>query len=199
MSTEEEAPQEPGRAQRLVTLMLVVALGVALIAVVMLWRDRDELLDRVDQAEHAPSASVTTAAETAARAAVTRMTTYDYKTVEEDFSWVDDAGTEEFQQTFTDASADAIELIKGFKSSAVGTVIDSAATAVDDDPRQGAAVRRPGAHGPRTGEAQARGVAGDHADGAPGRPVAGRRRTAPESPRTVSGPTPARTVGRLTA
>jgi len=132
MSSEEETPPEPGRTQRLVTLMLVAALGVALIAVVMLWRDRDELLDRVEQAEHAPSASVTTAAETAARDAVTRMTTYDYKTVEEDFSWVDDAGTEEFQQTFTDASADAIELIKGFKSSAVGTVIDSAATAVDD-------------------------------------------------------------------
>ncbi len=61
------------------------------------------------------------------------MTTYDHRSVEEDFSWVDDAGTEQFQQTFTAASADAIELIKGFKSSARGTVIDSAATVVDDD------------------------------------------------------------------
>ncbi len=58
MSDEDEAPEVSGRIQRLVTLMLVAALGVALIAVVMLWRDRDDLLDRVEQAEHAPSSSV---------------------------------------------------------------------------------------------------------------------------------------------
>jgi Mce-associated membrane protein len=113
--------------------MLVAALGIALIAVVLLWRERDDLMDRVEQAEHAPNASVASAAETAARDAVTRMTTYDHSSVDEDFGWVDDAGTAEFQQTFTEASADAIELIKGFKSSAHGTVIDSAATVVDDD------------------------------------------------------------------
>lgn len=133
MSDVDEAPEESGRTQRLVTLMLVAALGIALIAVVMLWRDRDELMDRVEQAEDAPSSSVAAAAATAARDAVIRMTTYDHRTVDEDFSWVDDAGTEEFQQTFSAASTDAIELIKGFKSSAKGTVIDAAATVVNAD------------------------------------------------------------------
>ncbi len=98
--------------QRLVTLMLAAALVVALVAVA-LWRDRDELVGRVEQAEHPPSAAVATAAETAARDAVTRMTTYSHETVDEDFSSVDDAGTEEFQRTFTAASADAIDLIRG--------------------------------------------------------------------------------------
>lgn len=130
--SSDEADQVPGRTQRLVTLVLVAALAAALIAVVMLWRDHDELVGRAAQAEHGPSAAVAAAAEAAARDAVTRMTTYDFKTVEEDFSWVDDAGTEEFQQTFTAASADAIDLIKGFHSSARGTVIDSAATVVDE-------------------------------------------------------------------
>lgn len=129
--SSDEADQAPGRTQRLVILVLVAALAAALIAVVMLWRDHDDLVGRVAQAEHGPSA-VVAAAEAAARDAVTRMTTYDFKTVEEDFSWVDDAGTEEFQQTFTAASADAIDLIKGFHSSARGTVIDSAATVVDE-------------------------------------------------------------------
>lgn len=129
MSAEE--PATTTRGQRLVVLMLVVALAVALIAAVMLWRDRGELMDRVEQAEDAGSPAAATAAEEAARAAVTRMTTYDFRTVEEDFSWVDDAGTTGFQETFADATADAVEVIKGLRSSALGTVIDSAATIED--------------------------------------------------------------------
>ena len=128
----EEAQPGSGRAGRLVVLMLVAALAVALLAVVMLWNDRQDLKDRVAQAEHSDSIAAGAAAEMAARDAVTRMTTYDHSTVEEDFSWVDEAGTEKFQQTFSDASVDAIELIKGLRSSAVGTVIDSAATVRDD-------------------------------------------------------------------
>jgi Mce-associated membrane protein len=126
----DDAPAEPARPQRLVTLLLVAALAVALIAVAMLWRDRQELVDRAEASEDAHS-SAAPAAEEAARAAVTRMTTYDFRTVEKDFSWVEDAGTAEFQETFTGAADDAIEMIKGLRSSAVGTVIDSA-SAVED-------------------------------------------------------------------
>jgi Mce-associated membrane protein len=125
------AQDEPGRIQRLVVLVLVAALAIALIAAVMLWRDRQDLMDRAEEAENAQSSAAP--AEEAARAAVTRMTTYDFRTVEEDFSWVEDAGTAEFQETFTGAAEDAIKLIKGLKSSAVGTVIDSASTVVDDN------------------------------------------------------------------
>jgi len=126
----DEAPTEPDRIQSLVVPVLVAALAVALIAVVVLWRDRQDLVDRVEQAEDAHS-SAAPAAEEAARDAVTRMTTYDFRTVDEDFSWVDDAGTDEFQKTFSSAADDAIEMIKGLKSSAVGTVVDSAATVED--------------------------------------------------------------------
>ncbi|MDQ4054656.1 MAG: hypothetical protein M3237_18440 [Actinomycetota bacterium] len=127
--SDHDAPTEPGRTQRLV---LVVTLAVALIAVVMLWRDRQDLVARVEQAEDAQS-SAAPAAEEAARDAVTRMTTYDFRTVDEDFSWVEDAGTAEFQETFSDAADDAITMIKGLKSSAVGTVIDSASTVEDEN------------------------------------------------------------------
>jgi Mce-associated membrane protein len=129
--TTGDGPTEPNRAQRLVVLLLVAALATALIAVVMLWRDREDLVDRAEQAEDAHSSAVP-AAEEAARRAVTRMTTYDFRSVEEDFSWVEDAGTEEFQETFTAAADDAITMIKGLKSSAVGTVIDSASTFEDE-------------------------------------------------------------------
>lgn len=125
-----EAPTGPDRIQRLVVPVLVAALAVALIAVVMLWRDRQDLVDRAAQAEDAHR-SAAPAAEEAARAAVTRMTTYDFRTVEKDFAWVEEAGTAEFQETFDSAARDAITMIKGLRSSAVGTVIDSAATVQD--------------------------------------------------------------------
>lgn len=130
--SEDQPEAQPTRSQRFVALMLVAALAVALVAVVMLWRDRDDLMDRAERAEQETGRSAGADAEAAAREAVTRMTTYDHGTVEEDFAWVEDAGTERFRETFTDASADAIELIRGFRSSAVGTVIDSAATVQDE-------------------------------------------------------------------
>jgi Mce-associated membrane protein len=126
----DDAPAESGRTRRVVTLMLVGALAIALTAAVVLWRDRSGLMDRVERAEDARG-SAGPAAEAAARDAVTRMTTYDHRTVEEDFGWVEDAGTPEFEETFTGASADAVRLIKGLRSSAVGTVIASAATVED--------------------------------------------------------------------
>jgi Mce-associated membrane protein len=129
--SDHVAPNEPDRTQRLVVPLLVAALAIALIAVVMLWRDRQDLVDRAQQAEDAHS-SAAPAAEEAAREAVTQMTTYDFRTVDEDFSWVEDAGTAEFQETFSSAADDAIEMIKGLRSSAVGTVIDSASAVKDE-------------------------------------------------------------------
>ena len=59
------------------------------------------------------SSTPSVAAEKAARDAVTRMTTYSYRTVEEDFAWVDEAGTEKFQENFAGASEDAVDLHQG--------------------------------------------------------------------------------------
>ena len=116
---------------RLLVGGLVVALLASLVVLVLVWRDRDEAEDRAESAAALVDASV--AAEKVARDAVTRMTTYSYRTVEEDFAWVDEVGTEKFQQNFAGASEDAVTFIKTLKAKAVGTVVDSSATAADAD------------------------------------------------------------------
>ena len=116
---------------RLLVGGLVLALVAALVAVVLLWRDRDDADARAESSAELVEASV--AAEKEARDVVTRMTTYSFRTVEDDFSWVDDAGTENFQRNFADASKDAIALIKTLKATAAGSVVDSSATAADAD------------------------------------------------------------------
>jgi len=110
---------------------LVVALVAALVGVGLLWRDRDAAEDRADRSTALVDAEL--AAEDAARAAVTRMTTYDFRSVEDDFSWIDEAGTDKFRKTFTDAAKPVIAYIRSVKASAEGTVVDSAATAADAD------------------------------------------------------------------
>ncbi|MGA8256216.1 MAG: hypothetical protein WB767_06530 [Nocardioides sp.] len=112
-----------------VVIGLVVALTASLIGVTVLWLDRDETVAPLS----APPSltSVENDAELAARAAVEQMTTYDYRTVDDDFTWVEDAGTEQFQTYFEDAGADSKRVIEALKATATGTVVDSAATAID--------------------------------------------------------------------
>lgn len=107
---------------------LAVALVAALVAVVLLWQDRGAGEDGTRDAElHRAEA----AAEEAAKEAVVAMTTYSYRTVEEDFSWVESAGTADFQEYFAGASEQAVGLIRRIRAEAQGTVVDSAATAID--------------------------------------------------------------------
>ena len=116
------------RRTKLLVGVLVLALVAALVAVVLLWRERGAD-DEVARGAALHRAEV--AAEEEALEAVVRMTTYSYRTVEEDFEWVDEAGTEDFQEYFSGASEDVIRLIKRIKAEATGTVVDSAATAAD--------------------------------------------------------------------
>lgn len=113
-----------GRRLQVLSGVLVVALVGALVGVGFLWRQHSSDQDR----EHA-----TAAAEKAARSAVTEMTTYDYRTVEDDFAWVDDAGTDSFQSYFAGVSKPAIRFIRSVEASAVGDVVDSAAVYEDAD------------------------------------------------------------------
>jgi Mce-associated membrane protein len=103
---------------------LALALVAALVGVVLLWRQYASDQDREQAAA---------AAEKAARSAVTEMTTYDYRTVDDDFGWVDDAGTENFQSYFAGVSKPAIRFIRSVKASATGDVVDSAAVYEDDE------------------------------------------------------------------
>jgi Mce-associated membrane protein len=112
------------RELKIVCAALAVALVAALVGVALLWRERT-----ADGDQEAAGA----AAEKAARSAVAEMTTYDYRTVADDFAWVDDAGTERFQAFFGRVSKSAISFIKSVKASATGEVVDSAAAFVDDE------------------------------------------------------------------
>lgn len=133
---------------------LVVALAVALaaalvflVAVVLLWVDRDDVpastpagSERVEEGQAVEAGEAVEAAtllaagseaEAAARSAVEQMTTYDFATVEEDFTWVEEAGTEQFQTYFAGASQDAIAVIRSLRASARGTVVDAAPQVID--------------------------------------------------------------------
>lgn len=131
-----EPVQHSQRRSTSVIAVLSVALATALVAVVLLWLDRD--------ADTTPAAESTTSgasaeellaagedAEAAARSAVERMTTYTFATVEDDFTWVEEAGTDRFQTYFAGASKDAIAVIKSLGASATGTVIDAAPSVED--------------------------------------------------------------------
>lgn len=111
-----------GRAQVLVSAMLVVALAAALVCVAVLWRERQhtEALARAGED-----------AENAARAAAVRLTSYDHDTVDADFAWVRDGGTADFQAYFTEVSEPAVAQIKALGADARGSVLD-AATRVED-------------------------------------------------------------------
>ncbi|MCW2795857.1 hypothetical protein [Nocardioides sp.] len=112
------------RTLKILCAVLALALVAALAGVVLLWRDRADDHAREDAG---------IAAEKAARSAVTRMTTYDYRTVNDDFAWVKDAGTAAFQGYFAKVSKDAIAFIKTVKASATGTIKDSAFVVEDDE------------------------------------------------------------------
>lgn len=117
------------RTIRMLVGALALALVAALVAVVLLWQDRDDADDRADSAAELVNATV--AAEKAARETVTRMTTYSHRTAEDDFAWVEIAATDKFRETFDGAGA--VATVKELKASAEGTVVDSAANPADAD------------------------------------------------------------------
>ncbi len=110
---------------------LVLALVASLVAVVLLARDDEEAEDRAAASSELVDAALE--AEQAARDTVVQMTTYSFRTVDDDFDWVDAAGTKKFQENFADAAKAAVAYVKTLKATAVGTVMDSAATAADAD------------------------------------------------------------------
>lgn len=72
------------------------------------------------------------AAERAARDAVVEMTTYDHTSVDEDFAWVDDAGTAKFREQYAEASAPVKQAVIAAEARAKGVVVEAAPDYVDD-------------------------------------------------------------------
>ena len=108
-------------------LVLVALLVAALVAVALLWRQNAELTGDRDlaAAEH-------DATKAASRIA-TSMTSYDYRTVDEDFAWIDEDGTSSFQKTFSQSTKPIRQLITRTRATATGKVSDAAGTADDVD------------------------------------------------------------------
>jgi Mce-associated membrane protein len=113
---------------------LVLALVVALVALVLVGREWDQAGDRSDDVGHAIDVVADPAdeAEAAAREAAVRMTTYDFQTLEEDFSWIDQVGTERFRKDFTRASKPVQRAIRLTRTEAEGEVMASAVRLVDE-------------------------------------------------------------------
>jgi Mce-associated membrane protein len=116
-SRVNEASSTSARGLRWVVLLLTVALVAALVALGLVVRDLRHERDLRTAGEQADKA---------ARAAVVAMTTYDYQHVEDDFGWVDSAGTASFRKRYAEISAPIKKLVVQLKAKASGTVIASA-------------------------------------------------------------------------
>ncbi len=120
---------------RRLALLLAALLVVAVVGVVVLWVDRDGADgDQPTSASEASAVELARAgadATSAAEAAVTRMTTYSWRTVDDDFGWVDEVGTDAFQSYFAGASAGVKQVVTATKATATGTVVDAAPRVVD--------------------------------------------------------------------
>ncbi|MBO9520552.1 MAG: hypothetical protein J7518_03360 [Nocardioidaceae bacterium] len=112
-----ELSPSPARGARWVVPVLVVALLAALVMLGLVVKDLRHERDLRTAGEQADKA---------ARAAVVSMTTYDYQSVEDDFAWVDSAGTAAFRKQYAEISAPIKKLVVELKAKASGTVIASA-------------------------------------------------------------------------
>jgi len=83
---------------------LVIALAVALVAALvglgLLWRALDSANDEADRLDQARSE-----ARTAASDALLAMSSYDYRSLDDDFAWIDEVGTDKFRKELTPAVA----------------------------------------------------------------------------------------------
>jgi hypothetical protein len=113
-----------GRGKAAVTA-LVVLLVVAVVTGVLLWRQNADLRrkDEIATAE-------TQATRAASRIAVS-MTSYDYRSVKEDFAWVRRDGTKKFEDTYAQSTRPIQQLIERTRATATGKVSNAAGTADD--------------------------------------------------------------------
>ncbi len=117
-------PATRSRAVTLVVLSLIVGLVVAL---ALLWRHTR----RLEETE-ALAVAEREATQVASDIAVA-MTTYDHRTLDQDFSWVEEDGTDSFEETFAASTRPLRGLIKKTRANAEGTVTDAAGTAEDEE------------------------------------------------------------------
>jgi Mce-associated membrane protein len=129
--TPEVTTAEEGTAAQPRRPWLVAVLGlltvVLVVALLLLWqRERDASAEAVLQDAEGDATSA--ASEIAAA-----MTSYDHRTVDDDFAWVQEGGTAAFQETYEKSTGPIRELVVKTRAHAEGTVTEASGTA--DDPR----------------------------------------------------------------
>ena len=117
-------------------LVLSAALAAALVAIVILVVKVNDVTGDADAAtaRRAGLAAQSDAAEAALKAARTvlvDMTTYDYKTIDEDFDWIDQITDPNLHERMAKNVKSLSRIIRDSKATAKGEVIDAAPRAVD--------------------------------------------------------------------
>jgi len=123
--TDAAVPVQRHTAPRVLVVGLAVALVAALVALGIVWQHERSA------SEQAGLREAETAATEAASEIAVAMTSYDHRTVDEDFSWVEDDGTTDFQQKYAESTEPIRELVEKTRATAEGTVTEAAATADD--------------------------------------------------------------------
>ncbi|HET7736153.1 MAG TPA: hypothetical protein VFK52_09285 [Nocardioidaceae bacterium] len=120
-SGAEPARRRTGVLRRAVVAVLVVALVAALLVGWLRLQDRQELVDAGRKAE------------AAARAAVTNMLTYDHRTLDEDFAWVEQDGTDAFVEAFQTSAVNVREIAEATSAVSTATIVRSGVHVEDGD------------------------------------------------------------------
>lgn len=107
---------------RAVALLVVVGLVVAL---ALVWRHAQRL-EETEALEQAEAEATQVASDIAVA-----MTSYDHRTLDQDLAWVDEDGTDSFEETFAASTRPLRGLIEKTRARAEGTVSDAAGTAED--------------------------------------------------------------------
>lgn len=132
--TETETPAVtkakagPSRSLRwpIACAVLALLLVASLVGCFLLWQDRSEREDR---------AEAEVAATEEAERIVVAWLTYDYRTYQDDMTWVTTSGTDKFQEEYSPEALEGLrtKLIGPRQFVSRGRVVDSAATVEDDD------------------------------------------------------------------
>jgi Mce-associated membrane protein len=115
------------RTTRRPAVVVALVLAAAAAGVLVLWRHADGL------AESRARVTAEREATQAASAVAVAMTTYDHRALEDDFAWVEEDGTDSFEETFLASTRPVRELIREQRATAEGEVTDAAGTAEDED------------------------------------------------------------------
>lgn len=122
---------------KLLVAALAVALVASLVGLGLTWRS---LQDRTDQVEQAQAAEDDLeAAQNAAEVAAVAMGSYDYRSLDKDFGWFEQAITDDFRKTFATEGkapdaylADLKKFLGAAKGHADAEIVKSAAQAAGD-------------------------------------------------------------------